>query len=51
MYSVADESVSVMETRPSGFTNCNINEIIDEEKLITLGWVPVPSLNGSGCTS
>ena len=51
MYSVADESVSVMETRPSGFKNCNINEIINEEKLIKLGWVPVPSINGSGCTS
>ena len=51
MYSVADESVSVMETRPSGLKNCNINEIINEEKLIKLGWVPVPSINGSGCTS
>ena len=51
MYSVADESVSVMKTRPSGFKNCNFNEIINEEKLIKLGGVPVPSTYGSGCTS
>ena len=40
-----------METRPSGFKNSDINEIINEEKLIKLGWVPVPSINGRGCTS
>ena len=51
MYSVADEAVSVMETRPSGFKKCNINEILNKEKIIKLGWVPVPSINRSGCTS
>ena len=51
MWSVVDESVSVMETQASGFKKCTINEIINEEKLIKLGWVPVPSKNGSACTS
>ena len=43
--------MSVMETRPPGFKNSNISEIINEEKLIKLGWVAVLSINGSGCTS
>ena len=40
-----------METRHSKGSEIDVSSILDEQKLIGLGWMPVPSIDGSNCNS
>ena len=40
-----------METRADYYKKSCIAEIINEQNLVKLGWVPVPSIDGSNCYS
>ena len=40
-----------METRADYYEKSCIAEIINEQNLVKLGWVPVPSIDGSNCYS
>ena len=40
-----------METRHSKGSEIDVSSILDEQKLIELGWMPVPSIDGSNCDS
>ena len=40
-----------METRHSRCSQIDVSSILDEQKLIELGWMPVPCIDGSNCDS
>ena len=40
-----------MQTRHSKGSEIDVSSILDEQNLIELGWMPVPSIDGSNCDS